>query len=321
MADIDVSNVMVTDNGDNGILTLTGNVDLQSSVVDDNGGGGIETGSGNVTLTRSTVSNNDGNGIETGNGDVTTTNSTISGNSSDGIETDDGDIELYWSTIAENGGYGVRVTESGVIYLEGTIVANNDDDDCSDEVEDSEYSLDSDGSCGLTGEGDISDGFADLGPLQDNGGTTETHALGSESDAIDGGGNGCPEDDQRSFNRYQGDACDIGAYESGGEQNTPGPTSTPGSSRPRRRPQGARRPTRRQRPARRRRPIRLRRRRARIRRRLLSRGEIAQGWCAARILAAAPTEARRPSACSFGAAMLAVMAGVSALAMGRRMRS
>ncbi len=61
-----------------------------------------------------------------------------------------------------------------------------------------------------------------LGPLADNGGFTQTHALGAESPAIDAGDpNSCPATDQRGFFRPvdgNGDGiavCDMGAYEYG----------------------------------------------------------------------------------------------------------
>lgn len=72
---------------------------------------------------------------------------------------------------------------------------------------------------GFPGEGNFS---ADplLGPLQDNGGHTLTHALSSGSPAIDAGSPvACPPADQRSFFRPidgNGDglaSCDIGAFE------------------------------------------------------------------------------------------------------------
>lgn len=54
-----------------------------------------------------------------------------------------------------------------------------------------------------------------LGPLQDNGGYTETMALPANSLAIDTGGviNPCVADDQRGVARPQGFRCDMGAYE------------------------------------------------------------------------------------------------------------
>ncbi|HKI85773.1 MAG TPA: choice-of-anchor Q domain-containing protein [Thermoanaerobaculia bacterium] len=53
-----------------------------------------------------------------------------------------------------------------------------------------------------------------LGTLQNNGGSTETMALGAGSSAIDTGTNtGCPATDQRGVTRPQGPRCDIGAYE------------------------------------------------------------------------------------------------------------
>ncbi len=59
-----------------------------------------------------------------------------------------------------------------------------------------------------------------LGPLENNGGSTETMALGAGSSALDTGDDGaCPATDQRGFARPQdGDAdgvahCDVGAYE------------------------------------------------------------------------------------------------------------
>jgi CSLREA domain-containing protein len=62
-------------------------------------------------------------------------------------------------------------------------------------------------------------GNPDLGPLQNNGGTTQTMALGSGSAAVDrlpSNPLNCPPTDQRGFIRPDGETtCDIGAYESG----------------------------------------------------------------------------------------------------------
>ena len=53
-----------------------------------------------------------------------------------------------------------------------------------------------------------------LGPLQDNGGPTKTHALLEGSPAIGAGDQeSAPETDQRGVARPQGEGSDIGAYE------------------------------------------------------------------------------------------------------------
>ncbi len=58
------------------------------------------------------------------------------------------------------------------------------------------------------------DGDPQLGPLQDNGGRSKTHALLAASAAIGGGNNAtCLALDQRKAKRPEGTNCDIGAYE------------------------------------------------------------------------------------------------------------
>ena len=61
---------------------------------------------------------------------------------------------------------------------------------------------------GITGQDPL------LGPLQDNGGPTFTHALLAGSPAIDAGNDGAaPATDQRGTSRPQGLFSDIGAFE------------------------------------------------------------------------------------------------------------
>ncbi len=78
----------------------------------------------------------------------------------------------------------------------------------------SDHNLSSDASCMFTDPGSKQNTDAKLGPLQANGGETETQALLAGSPAIDAGTNdGCPPVDQRGIARPQGPACDIGAFE------------------------------------------------------------------------------------------------------------
>jgi hypothetical protein len=76
------------------------------------------------------------------------------------------------------------------------------------------HNLSSDNSCTLNASGDMTNTNRLLGPRQDNGGPTPTHALRSGSPAINAGTNaGCPATDQRVVPRPQGGNCDSGAYE------------------------------------------------------------------------------------------------------------
>jgi hypothetical protein len=67
-----------------------------------------------------------------------------------------------------------------------------------------------------------------LGNLSDNGGPTQTHALLSNSPAINAGNSAdAPLTDQRGFERIVGGIIDIGAFESDTPASTPTPTPTP----------------------------------------------------------------------------------------------
>jgi hypothetical protein len=108
---------------------------------------------------------------------------------------------------------------SGSVSLTNSIVADQRDGaDCEvvgGTIASNGYSLDSEGTCGLTGSTDQSSVDPLLGSLGNNGGPTWTHALLSGSPAIDAvptGTNGCGTDinaDQRGVSRPQGSACDI----------------------------------------------------------------------------------------------------------------
>src|SRR5439155_8572297 len=107
----------------------------------------------------------------------------------------------------------------GTLSLANTILATTGfDANCVGSVTSLGHNLDSDGSCALAAEGDLSSVDPKLGALADNGGPTQTQALLAGSPAIDAGTNsGCPSTDQRGQPRPKdgnGDGnvvCDMGA--------------------------------------------------------------------------------------------------------------
>ena len=216
--------------------TITGNQAID--------GGGVENDQGTtITINRTTIAGNtatgEGGGVFVSQGGIVAiTNSTISGNSAtfgggiqhEGRET----VTVTNSTISGNSATsnsgGINNTGDGTVTLTNTIVANNSvGGDCVGTITSSGNNLDSDGTCGLGAAGDISNTDPKLGALADNGGPTQTHALLSDSPAIDAADNAaCPATDQRGVTRPQGPTCDIGAYEFEVEPtSTPTPTPTP----------------------------------------------------------------------------------------------
>jgi hypothetical protein len=136
----------------------------------------------------------------------------------------EGTLTLIQSTVSGNNGGGGLWNE-GTLTLTHSLVANHSSGDCGNgstsAVISQGYNLDSDGSCQLTAPTDRPGVDPLVGPLQDNGGPTLTHALLPGSPAIDAipwSANGCGTSlisDQRWQARPQpvGAACDIGAYE------------------------------------------------------------------------------------------------------------
>jgi CSLREA domain-containing protein len=158
------------------------------------------------------------------------TNSSISENTGEGIRTA-GTVALRNSTVARNTGGGVVSDDFtvGHLSLAGSIVAHGSSGAACDlGVSSGGYNIDSDGTCNFTHPTDLPNTDPMLGPLQDNGGSTWTHALLSGSPAINAipyadctydhdGDPGTPEvvlmKDQRGVSRAMGWGCDIGAYE------------------------------------------------------------------------------------------------------------
>lgn len=222
-----------------GIMSLEGRLVITDSIVSDNysgwGAGGILNNHGDLIVNETLISNNyavdRGGGISNISGnEFVLKNSTISGNSVDdymggGIFNLVGTFSLINSTIVNNSapaGDGGGIAAGGTMILTNTIIANSPSGgDCTTwgSVTSNGHNLDSDNTCGLTAS-DIKATDPLLGPLQDNGGTTFTHALLPHSPARDSGNNvDCSPVDQRGQTRpADGDdngsyICDIGAFE------------------------------------------------------------------------------------------------------------
>ena len=217
-----VTNNTTTQSG-GGIYNLNGTMVISNSAISRNGtvtneGGGLwnseDTGAATMTITNTTISNNAaatfGGGLFNqsagGGAIVNLAHSTISSNT---------------VAVATNGG-GIRA-ENGTINLSHTIVANSGaGDDCSlgtGNINSIGYNLSSDATCPFVGVGDIVNTNPLLGLLQNNGGSTETHALQVGSPAINVGNPAFippPTFDQRGpgFPRIQNGLIDIGAFES-----------------------------------------------------------------------------------------------------------
>jgi hypothetical protein len=183
---------------------------------------GIENLLGTMTVTNSTVSGEWG--IRNFEGTMTVTNSTVSGDYA--IKNDlDATMTLTNCTVSGDIHALASATTTSVIEMTATLLEGA----CTREGNgvtiraSNGHNIESPGNtCGFDQEGDqvdVTEGQLNLGPLQDNGGPTETHALltGSvaidqipEVDCVDADGEPLTTD-QRGFPR--GSMCDVGAFE------------------------------------------------------------------------------------------------------------
>ncbi len=205
---------------------------IYSNQAGSSGGGGISSESGSVEVVETAVYNNNasgsGGGIlhnvapAAGANNFIITNSTISGNSAGGAggglrNAGIATTTLQNVTFANNqavvNGRAIIVA-GGTLTARNSIITGSTTPLCSGTVTSNGHNLASDGSCGLNSTADLPNTNPLLGPLQNNGGGTLTHALLLGSPAIDSGSSiGCPATDQRGIARPFGDSCDRGAYE------------------------------------------------------------------------------------------------------------
>jgi hypothetical protein len=215
--------------GSGGGIVNDGTLTITSSSVSGNqaylSGGGIENG-GTLTISGSTISGNGATGQHDGkpwghgggiSGTVTLTNSTLSGN---GASLSGGGLEgggvINNSTISGNGNGGIST--SG-IEIGNTILNNNSGANIDGTATSLGYNISTDdGGGNLTGPGDQINTDPMIGPLQDNGGPTFTHALLPGSPGINTGDPNFtppPSYDQRGspFVRVFNSRIDIGSFE------------------------------------------------------------------------------------------------------------
>lgn len=197
-----------------------------------NAGGGLFSNSGgSVLVEASTISNNTakerGGGIQSGNGNMTIFNSTLSGNdvthvgSGGALIRFSGGVSVQYTTLAGNssvsdgGTINAGTTPGNVTFLASLIEGPGSDCTNGGHIASNGWNVLTDGTCPLTGTGDLATMQAPLGKLADNGGFTKTRALKAGNDAIDHVTSGCPPPtvDQRGEDRPSGAACDAGSFE------------------------------------------------------------------------------------------------------------
>jgi predicted outer membrane repeat protein len=251
-ATVMVDNVSFFQNG--GGINSGGTVTVNNSTFGNNSGasgsggnGAAINSSGSLTVANSTFDRNTAThngGAISASGATTVSNSTFFGNTT-GTTGAGGAIDVVGSgslhvincTLSGNGaraGAAIANNASGPVTVVNSVLAhplislNLPGGNCSGTITDDGHNIDDGTTCGFTGSGCATTNGTSfcstnpqVGPLQNNGGPTQTIALASDSPAIDAGDetvcaappvNGL---DQRGFARPGSGAtnCSIGAYE------------------------------------------------------------------------------------------------------------
>ncbi|HET9317550.1 MAG TPA: Calx-beta domain-containing protein, partial [Vicinamibacteria bacterium] len=210
--------------GDQGLLIQDCTFQGNSSPGD---AGAVLAQLGPLTVTGSTFSGNSANngaGIYINQGPSTITNSTFSGNTATnvggGVFAGNSNVTYSYVTIAGNqanaAGGGIS-WGGGSATLRGSIVASNTGGggQCSQALANGGFNVQFPGPATCAAGALVADPL--LGALANNGGPTQTRAIGAASPARDLVTSGCPPPatDQRGVSRPAG-ACDAGAYELSG---------------------------------------------------------------------------------------------------------
>jgi len=192
-------NSATSGSGRGGAIYNTGMLTIRSSTFHHNtspyyGAGAIESDGGTTNISNSTFNQNDGQG-----GGAIVNNATLN----------------IWNSTVSGNNFGI--TSSSAATLKNTIIAANTEGDCYGTINANASNLDSDGSCDNATQKSVSE--IALTALADNGGPTQTMALGNSSVAIDAGNAAVCADNATVNNLDQrGNArddlqCDIGAFE------------------------------------------------------------------------------------------------------------
>ena len=214
-----------------GGLSLSGTNTIRGSTIHGNSaginGGGIFAHATTYILNStisSNVANTDGGGIYAALASTALYNVSVVNNDADHDRDQNGGIGGGVFIAATNG----RFIAVNSLIASNTILDAPIDDDCNGPLEVYGWNLfGTTSGCSYTGNGTAARGLIALnsiGPLQDNGGPTPTHALLAGSAAIDStfANTGCIDEtgvvlgyDQRGAPRPAGMRCDVGAYEYG----------------------------------------------------------------------------------------------------------
>ena len=243
---LDVSGVTITGGSSpgfgGGIDNGGSSVSITDSTISGNtaaAAGGIYTG-GSLSITDSTVSGNTANGnaggIYNDGGSLSITASTVSGNTANGsaggvynvVYNAYGSLSITDSTVSGNtasAGAGVDNNGSGSVSLRADVLASPGGPPSGGECvggalffTDQGFNVADDSTCGFsTATSVVSTAAGDLGPLEDNGGPTQTVEPTAGNPAIGiipvGTAGLCPATDQRGVASVSGVACDAGAVQ------------------------------------------------------------------------------------------------------------